>query len=993
MWPLNLSARDVLRLPGGTSIAWAVFDADWYRAAWPEETAHLAGAGATAVLEYYLATGQRLGHAPNPYFDEAWHRRTYPGIARLVEAGEFPSAFDAWCRGGCLERSPHWLFDEAHYRRTFPDLTDAFLRRQGLANGYDHYLWRGDIDGRSGHPLFDPLFYLSNLSPEDAARAAADGPFRDYLRRSGQSEPRTTILFDPDWYRARYPEASRSGGFMLHHYLDNATPAKFDPLPVFSEDWYLTRHDDVAARVTHGESRNGYADFLRFGIASLRPPSEHLDLAWYAARENVRADIASGRAVDPFRHFLMTGQAAKLPAVPPSDAAITETQARTLFRNRARALSVLAARTKLRFETTGTPDLSVIMILHNQFELTMMALASLRANFPGNIELILIDSGSNDETRDIQKYVSGAVYFAFDTNIGYLRGCNAALQCATAGSVLYLNNDIELAPNAVSAALARLHSAPNIGAVGGLILRTHGLVQEAGNIIYRDGSTQGYGRDLPPWAPEVNFTRDVEFCSGVFLMARRDVLNSLEGFDEAFAPAYFEDADLGVRMRAAGYRVVFDPSVVVHHLEYGSATSNRAAEAEISQRRRLFAERHPAYIADRPLRDERLIVFSRLGNPRAKRVLFIEDTVPLRAIGSGFVRSNDILRAMADIGYAVTVYPINGCPFDVASVYADMPDGVEVMHTCSAEQFAALIADRHDYYDAVWIGRTHNLATVRAVLEPWIPESGHQPAVILDTEALVSLRTAGQSAQRGETFDRESALLRELQDAPFCQTVIAVSDGEAEVMRNLGLENVRVIGHVRQIRPTPRAFEDRAGMLFVGAIHRMDSPNYDSLCWFIEEVLPFIERELTWQTRLTVAGFLGPDVNLERFQGHPRVTLCGPVTDLVPLYNSSRVFIAPTRFAAGTPYKIHESCSFGLPVVATTLLRRQLGWEDGRELLSADANDPEGFARQAVAAQRDAALWRGLREAALARLARENNPDQYRAEIADILGAPDLDRG
>src|SRR5262249_47760997 len=150
---------------------------------------------------------------------------------------------------------------------------------------------------------------------------------------------------------------------------------------------------------------------------------------------------------------------------------------------------------------------------------------------------------------------------------------------------------------------------------------------EAGNIIYRDGSTLGYGRDLSPQAPEVNFVRDVEFCSGVFLMARRSLLNELEGFDDRFAPAYYEDTDLCLRIRGAGYRVVYDPAVLVHHLEYGSAVSSRGSEAEIGRARQLFAEKHADYVARRPLRDARRIIFDRLANPARKRVLFIEDTV------------------------------------------------------------------------------------------------------------------------------------------------------------------------------------------------------------------------------------------------------------------------------------------------------------------------------------------------------------------------------
>ena len=76
------------------------------------------------------------------------------------------------------------------------------------------------------------------------------------------------------------------------------------------------------------------------------------------------------------------------------------------------------------------------------------------------------------------------------------------------------------------------------------------------------------------------------------------------------------------------------------------------------------------------------------------RVLFIEDTVPLRTIGSGFVRSNDLIQVMASLGYQLTVFPINGSRFDIASVYRDMPETVEVMHDRSIDSLAEFLAER-----------------------------------------------------------------------------------------------------------------------------------------------------------------------------------------------------------------------------------------------------------------------------------------------------------
>jgi hypothetical protein len=267
-------------------------------------------------------------------------------------------------------------------------------------------------------------------------------------------------------------------------------------------------------------------------------------------------------------------------------------------------------------------------------------------------------------------------------------------------------------------------------------------------------------------------------------------------------------------------------------------------------------------------------------------------------------------------------------------------------------------------------------------------ESSAPPAIILDTEAVVATREALRAAVEGRDFDLDEALGRELAGAEQCRTIVATSKAEAALLRDRGFADVSVIGHARPVRPTPRPFVERAGMLFVGAMHEPDSPNYDSLCWFVDEVLPLIGRELRWRTRLSIVGYTGPGIQLDRFRDHPRITLRGAVTDLEPLYSSHHVFAAPTRIAAGIPYKVHEAASFGLPVVATNLLCRQLGWADGLDLLSAEVNDPAGLAERLIAVQTNELLWTNLREAALQRIRAENDPDEYAAAICTVLTRP-----
>lgn len=201
----------------------------------------------------------------------------------------------------------------------------------------------------------------------------------------------------------------------------------------------------------------------------------------------------------------------------------------------------------------------------------------------------------------------------------------------------------------------------------------------------------------------------------------------------------------------------------------------------------------------------------------------------------------------------------------------------------------------------------------------------------------------------------------------------------------LGRNNAGLSQDLREVALTPRPWRDRAGLLFVGAFAAPDSPNYDSLCWFVDSVLPLIEQALGYETRLTIVASMGEGVDLARFADHHRITLLGEVVDTIPLYDAHRVFIAPTRLAAGVPYKVHEAASYGVPVVATTLLRDQLGWEDGQDLLAAAPSDPEAFANHIIALYRTEALWSRVRDAAAGRVGADCGRDAYERALVEIL--------
>jgi GT2 family glycosyltransferase len=988
------SARQLLRTRGRTGPLWAVFYPDWYLATYPEARASVEDPSFGSMLSHYLNVGQAAGHSPNPFFDETWYRMAYPDVAAAIAEGHVESGFDQYCRNGFSRLSPHWLFDEAGYRARYSDLSEQALAAQGPANGYAHYLRNGDREGRTGSLFFDPALYREQLPEAADASGPRKGLFVTFLRLLGETpERRTTLYFDPDWYRASYPAvaaAIAAGEYRsaLHHYLANPTPGAFDPLPVFSEVAYRAAYPDIAEAVAAGNFRCGYQHFLKNGVNELRAAGPQLDLQWYVTNNaTVGADLEAGRAGDAFTHYLSIGLPAGLsgaaPAEPDAQQDRTEVHdpAEVLYRARGSAVLPVMARRGLDFTCAGPPMLSVIMLLHDELTLALQALAALRDRTHGDLEVILIDCGSRDETQHVHRYVRGTRLVRFDQAIDPAAACNAALGAVSAPAVLLLGSDTEPAHGAVAAGLERLQGDERIGAVGGRLVGADGRLRTAGGIIWRDGGLLDYMCGRAALAPEANFVRTVDFCSSAFLLARTAALQELDGFDARFTDADYADADLCVRIAAAGHRVVYDPNVLIHQLGV-AGPADRAEDAK-----EMFFRKHINQLRFRYPADPKVEIFARALDADQQRVLFIEDLLPLRRIGSGFVRSNDLIRVLASMGVFVTVFPINRGDFDLAAVYADMPDSVEVMHDRSLTDLDALLEQRRGYYDLIWVARTHNLDRILTRLEHVTTGTGRPPRVVLDTEAITALREAARHRLPGQEaeFDLEASVLKEFANAHHCQNITVVTELEARVLRDLGFSDVKVVGHVRELTPTPRTFAERSGLLFIGAIHEVDSPNYDGLVWFVDEVLPLIEQHLGWETRLSVVGYTGAGVSLGRFRAHPRITLRGTVPETESLYNSHRVFIAPTRYAAGTPYKVYEAASFGLPVVATELLREQIGWEDSKELLSVDHADPEMFARNVVELYRDAALWQTLRDGALARLAAENGREHYVQVLGEIL--------
>lgn len=672
---------------------------------------------------------------------------------------------------------------------------------------------------------------------------------------------------------------------------------------------------------------------------------------------------------------------------PTAIAATTGDLAKQKFREgaRRRLNAFLVGSERIVLPTSSRPRVSIVIVLFNQAELTFDCLRTLGAALDVASEVIIVDNDSRDDTAELCSRVDGARIIRNKENLHFLMGVNLGAKECRGDAILLLNNDTKIKPGSIRSALGRLDEEPSIGAVGGKIVLLDGTLQEAGSIIWSDGSCLGYGRGRLPDEPEFKFRRDVDYCSGAFILIRRSLFERLGWLDVTFAPAYYEETDLCMRIREAGFRIVYDPHIEIEHFEFGSQSiSSKAIEMQ-QRNHKIFLDRHGKTLksSHRPSGSRPLDARMRPGI--AGRLLILDDQVPYPRLGQGFPRAHAMHEAVVHNGWFVTFYPTSFPDVDWEKAYRLYPPEVEIAAETGRAGLQSFLTRRAGYYDAILVSRPHNMELLNTLLadEPGLLG---RTRVIYDAEAIVAPREALKRKLAGIPLaakEQKKALQDELNLARHADCVIAVSETEAEIFRSAVSCDVVVVGHAVEPAPTTEAFDARRDVLFVGALDADDSPNVDSLVWFVDRVMPLLDELIGSSWRLRVAGTNKSE--LARRLAGPRVELLGLVDDLRPLYGGSRLFIAPTRFAAGIPMKAHEAAAAGLPMVTSRLIAQQLSWSNGRELMAAD--DPKEFALGCAKLYEDPQVWDKMRAAALRRVEMECSSQFFGERIAEVLKA------
>lgn len=635
--------------------------------------------------------------------------------------------------------------------------------------------------------------------------------------------------------------------------------------------------------------------------------------------------------------------------------------------------------TLLSVPSAEHPKVSIVVPVHSGADMTLLCLRAITAaTIDGpTYEVLVLDDVADQETKDMLARVEGIRVIENPENLGFLRSVNAGVPHARGEIIVLLNNDTEPQPGWLDVLVNRLESDPRVGAVGGRLIYPNGSLQEAGGVLFADGSAVNYGNGGHPNYSAYRYARPVDYCSAALLALRKDLWDELGGFDELFVPGYYEDTDLCFRIRRDAHQEVwYEPQAIVLHKEGGShgtdVTQGVKRHQVINQGH--FIERWREELAGRPGTASAETAILGADRREGPVVLIADHIVPEPDRDSGSLRMSQIIDEFIRQGARVVFIPGNAA---ATRDYAPALEakGVEILD--GEVSLAARLSELRPDCRLVVLSRPSVVAQFLPLVRTELPDA----EVVFDT---VDLHWVREEA-RGE-FETVSPgtvkAFRELELAMVRATDVTavVSELERETIdREVPGTDILYLPNVHADPGPPPGREGRSGLLFVGGFRH--HPNIDAALQLGEAIMPRV-RELGLDTRLTIVGPDAPGevMDLEADD----LEVLGWVPEVEPLIDGAIALVAPLRYGAGMKGKVGQALAHGLPVITTAVGAQGFGLVDGVDALLAET--PEEFAAAIERLSSDDELWATLSANGRRVIERTCSTGITAAAVARLLG-------
>ena len=603
------------------------------------------------------------------------------------------------------------------------------------------------------------------------------------------------------------------------------------------------------------------------------------------------------------------------------------------------------------------PKISIIIPIFGNIKFTMDCLKSIQVNSAEcpDFEIIVVDDCSLDLSAEIlNKFVKGIKLVKNKVNQGFISSCNNGAAESLGEYLYFLNNDTKVCPGWLAALLLTFKDFPGTGLVGSMLLYPDGVLQEAGGIVWKDGSAWNYGRYQDASLPKYNYAREVDYCSGASIMIPKFLFEQLLGFDEYYNPAYCEDCDIALKIRNLGYRVIYQPLSKVVHFEgttSGTDVLSGVKSYQIENTKKLYQRWKHVLDNYQPNGEDLDCATDRRAT---RRVLVLDHCTPTPDQDAGSVIALNLMLLLREMDFQVTFIPEDN--------FLYMPDytvdlqrvGIEVLYApyiTSVEQHLEEVGNR---YDLVFFIRPTVVQREIHLVRQYCDRA----KLLYETCDMHHLRMLREAELFNDPEKFQLAQdMKELEmlSIQAVDATILRSSAELELLRpQLPDSCLRVFPLIMNSYDSPDNFADRKDIIFVGGYQH--TPNIDAVKYFVESIMPIIRTLLPGIAFYAVGSNPPPEILQLNCQD---VKIVGYVKDIQTYFNSFRISIVPLRYGAGIKGKIGTAMASGLPVVATNLAIEGMGLNHYQNIVAADS--PELFAQEVFNLYTDINLWKKIR--------------------------------
>ena len=910
-----------------------------------------------------------------------------------------------------LEERLRNIFRPNWYLKQYPDIELAGV------DPWDHFISSGLSEGRAPTPLFNLDFF----TPESPWKRYDGATIADYLNGLHRELP-PSPLFDLEWYRSQAKTEFRNESALEHFFREGAILG-YEPCPLFMSNLFRQPHHEMTAIEEYladplawtapigfffsgklyyeknpDVEEQGLQPLLHFygsGQQSDRfePPLIDLKLAKKLLPEallysDVVAALRSGTAISPVElsHDLLNQHllthALEVDHQRTHAHSTSHRSGKTneqIFED-----SLVVRASTVEIPAVDHPKVSVIIPTYNDSKMTIASIEAVsRSSCLHELEIVVIDDGSRSDTVAALSNIKNINLIRLAKNGGYSSAVKAGVDAAKGEFIFLHNNDAEVLPTSLQALVDTLQQDETIGAAGCLVLDANLKIQEAGCAVSVGGFGHQFGNGSSPNVGMYRYARDVDYCSAVALMLRKSTWDTVGGYTKSLEPAYYEDADLCMKITSAGQRIRFVPSAAVLHNEGAShGRGLHGSKAFQFRNRRTFAEVWSQALITKPAINNEMSAsqFAQAFDLQpGDDVLIVDDKVPDITTDAGSVRMAQITTVLAGEGFNVHFVGLGGegrsaWSYDPGQASIHWETGFKGLHralqTIRTER-PIVILSRPDVY-------------VRAL--PEILEQCPDAYIVYDTVDAHGLRLGREIEmlrQQGQsTIEKTRAAIgsKRLESLAInsADCVISVSAIDTDYFRSINSE-VAIVEIPMLHRPVeqPPELSGRTDILFVGGYRH--PPNIDAALFAAEEIMPEVWEEFP-DARLVLAGSFPP--KKVRSLASQRVVVTGWLDSLDNLYSTARVSLAPLRFGAGINGKVTEALSLGIPVVTSAQSAEAADLTHEREVLIADT--AESYSANIVRLFRDDGLWQSMSAAGVQKVASAYGPNVARSQIGTI---------